>query len=139
MYSHFRWFLSPRISFLNCASWFPFSVHYGSRKLCTMVPDFCASLFAEGCALLFPDYRGQSLSYHPHVHVLVPAGGLDADGQQWVMSSKKFFVPVKALSKIFRAAFYQLLKNALQREKLRLPDQDLSLYKIGRASCRKRG
>src|SRR5690606_27518922 len=57
MYSHFRWFLSPRISFLNCASWFPFSVHYGYRKLCTMVPDFCASLFAEGCALLFPDYN----------------------------------------------------------------------------------
>src|SRR5690606_37459781 len=59
MYSHFRWFLSTRISFLNCASWFPFSVHYGSRKLCTMVPDFCAFLFAEGCALLFPDYKAQ--------------------------------------------------------------------------------
>lgn len=101
------------------------STSYAIQKVAAN-PSFLGA--QTGCVSVLHTW-GQSLSYHPHVHVLVPAGGLDADGQQWVMSSKKFFVPVKALSKIFRAAFYQLLKNALQREKLRLPDQDLSLYK----------
>jgi len=48
---------------------------------------------------------GQTLSLHPHIHLLIPAGGLDSDGWQWVRTSKKFFVPVKALSKMFRAKF----------------------------------
>jgi len=71
---------------------------------------------------------GQALAYHPHIHCLVPAGGLDADGQEWIMSSKKFFVPVRALSKIFRAAFYQLLEKAIHRQELLIADHDQELY-----------
>ncbi len=48
---------------------------------------------------------GRNLSYHPHVHYLVPAGGLAADGQQWVTSRHNFLVPVRALSCLFRAKF----------------------------------
>ncbi|HYI77541.1 MAG TPA: transposase zinc-binding domain-containing protein [Chryseolinea sp.] len=59
---------------------------------------------------------GQSLNYHPHIHALVPAGGLDADGQEWIKTTKKFFVPVKALSKIFRAVFFELLEKALKHD-----------------------
>ena len=46
----------------------------------------------------------RALEHHPHVHMLVPAGGLDKDGV-WRQSRKKFLVPVRALSKLFRARF----------------------------------
>ena len=71
---------------------------------------------------------GQSLNYHPHIHTLVPAGGIDPDGQEWINAPKKFFVPVKALSKIFRAKFFELLQQALARNSLVIPQQDGLLY-----------
>ena len=70
---------------------------------------------------------GQTLSLHPHIHMLVPAGGLDTDGWQWVKSPKKFFVPVKALSKIFRACYVRLLTEALKDKKLELPENHTEL------------
>jgi hypothetical protein len=54
---------------------------------------------------------GRNLSYHPHVHYLVPGGGLDADGH-WHPSRKSFLLPVKALSVIFRAKFRDALRKA---------------------------
>ena len=47
----------------------------------------------------------RDLSYHPHVHYLVPAGGLADDGQTWLPSRSDFLVPVQALSLLFRAKF----------------------------------
>jgi hypothetical protein len=61
---------------------------------------------------------GQTLCLHPHIHLLIPAGGLDSDGWQWINTSKKFFVPVKALSKMFRAKFIALLSQAIEQNKL---------------------
>jgi hypothetical protein len=55
---------------------------------------------------------GRDLSYHPHVHYLVPAGGLSADGQEWVAARRNFLVPVKALSILFRAKFREALELA---------------------------
>jgi hypothetical protein len=54
---------------------------------------------------------GGPLAYHPHVHCLVPAGGV-RDGQ-WVPARKEYFVPVKALSKIFRAKFRDFFRSEL--------------------------
>ena len=54
---------------------------------------------------------GRNLTFHPHVHYLVPAGGLAADGQTWLPARKGFFLPVKALSRIFRAKFRDALRN----------------------------
>jgi hypothetical protein len=65
---------------------------------------------------------GQNLSLHPHIHMLVPAGGLDTDGMQWIVSQKKFFLPVKALSKIFRARVMFLLLGALFNKTLKIPE-----------------
>lgn len=53
---------------------------------------------------------GRNLSYHPHVHFLVPAGGLTADGQ-WRATSHNFFLPVKALSRLFRAKMRDALRQ----------------------------
>ncbi len=53
----------------------------------------------------------RTLTYHPHVHYLIPAGGLAADGQTWRPGKENFFLPVKALSKIFRAQFREALQK----------------------------
>ena len=53
----------------------------------------------------------RDLSYHPHVHYLVPGGGLSEDGQQWLKSGKKFLVHVKPLMKLFRAKFRAALQK----------------------------
>jgi hypothetical protein len=56
---------------------------------------------------------GQTLTLHPHIHMIVPGGGLTSDGR-FVYSKKKFFVPVKVLSKKFRGKFLYYLKQAKQ-------------------------
>jgi hypothetical protein len=55
---------------------------------------------------------GRTLEYHPHVHYVVPGGGLSDDGTCWLPSRADFFVPVRALSKIFRAKFRDCLQGA---------------------------
>jgi hypothetical protein len=52
---------------------------------------------------------GRTLDYHPHVHYVVPGGGIDGDGGRWLPSRADFFVPVKALSILFRAKFRDIL------------------------------
>jgi hypothetical protein len=54
---------------------------------------------------------GRTLEYHPHVHYVVPGGGLSADGSCWLPSRADFLVPVEALSIIFRAKFRDILKR----------------------------
>jgi hypothetical protein len=56
--------------------------------------------------------------FHPHAHYLVPGDGVSPDGRLWVPSNIKFFVPVKALSPIFRAKFLEMAQDALPCVKL---------------------
>ncbi|MEM7114372.1 MAG: IS91 family transposase [Chloroflexota bacterium] len=53
---------------------------------------------------------GRNLSYHPHVHFLVPGGGLDSQNE-WRATSHNFLLPVKAVSKLFRAKFRDALRS----------------------------
>jgi hypothetical protein len=53
---------------------------------------------------------GRTLEYHPHIHYVVPGGGISGDGARWLPSRADFFVPVKALSILFRAKFRDALK-----------------------------
>ena len=53
----------------------------------------------------------RDLSYHLHIHYIVPGGGLSPEGNRWLPSNKKFLVPVEALSIIFRAKFRDELKK----------------------------
>jgi hypothetical protein len=53
----------------------------------------------------------RNLIYHPHVHYLAPGGGVGSDGRSWLPARKNFFLPVKALSKLFRAAFQRALRK----------------------------
>ncbi|MBV8146028.1 MAG: transposase [Gammaproteobacteria bacterium] len=54
---------------------------------------------------------GRTLEYHPHVHYVVPGGGLNADGTDWLPSRAGFLVPAKALSIVFRAKFLDILRR----------------------------
>lgn len=62
---------------------------------------------------------GQNPSFHPHVHCIVPGGGLSLDGLRFVRSGKSFFIPVKVLSRKFRGKFLFYLKRAWQTENIK--------------------
>jgi hypothetical protein len=50
---------------------------------------------------------GSALTHHPHVHVIVPGGGLSSDGQRWISCKPRFFLPVRVLSRFFRRRFLE--------------------------------
>jgi hypothetical protein len=81
----------------------------------------------SGCLSVLHTW-GQAMNYHPHIHALVPAGGLDPDGMEWINANKKFFVPVKALSNIYRAVFMRLLEKQLDKGLLVVPEKDKGLF-----------
>jgi hypothetical protein len=61
---------------------------------------------------------GQAMEHHPHVHYIVPAGGLAADGSKWICGSERFFLPVVALGRVFRGKFTEALDDLFQRGEL---------------------
>jgi hypothetical protein len=70
---------------------------------------------------------GQNLMHHPHVHCVVPAGGFSLDGSAWVSGRKKFLLPVRVLSRVFRGKFIAFLKQAYARGELKFYGQLRSL------------
>ena len=57
---------------------------------------------------------GQTIEHHPHVHYIVPAGGLSADRSRWIRGLQRFFLPVEALSSTFRGKFTEALRYLYQ-------------------------
>jgi len=55
---------------------------------------------------------GSAMTHHPHIHMIVPGGGLSADGTRWVASRPGFFLPVRVLSRLFRRLFLGMLATA---------------------------
>ena len=66
---------------------------------------------------------GQTLLHHPHLHCVVPGGGLSPDHRRWIRRGRKFFLPVKVLSPVFRAKFLSALEQAFRKHKLTLAGQ----------------
>jgi Putative transposase/Transposase zinc-binding domain len=64
---------------------------------------------------------GQNLMDHPHIHCVVPGGGLSPDRSRWVASPKRFFIHVKAMSKLFRGKFLDYLKDHYESGNLIFP------------------
>ena len=63
---------------------------------------------------------GSAMTHHPHVHGIVPGGGLSLDGERWVACRPGFFLPVRVLSRLFRRLFLQQLGAAYAAGKLQL-------------------
>ncbi len=55
---------------------------------------------------------GSAMSHHPHVHMIVPGGGISLDGERWVAGRPGFFLPVRVLSRLFRRLFLTMLLAA---------------------------
>src|SRR6202035_3704925 len=61
---------------------------------------------------------GSALTHHPHVHMVVPGGGISLDGERWVACRKGFFLPVRVLSRLFLRLFLEKLVPAHQPARL---------------------
>ncbi len=62
---------------------------------------------------------GSALTHHPHLHCIVPGGGISADGKQWISCRPGFFLPVRVLSRLFRRRVLEQLSAAHQAGRLR--------------------
>jgi Putative transposase/Transposase zinc-binding domain len=70
---------------------------------------------------------GSAMTHHPHVHMIVPGGGLAADGSRWVAAKPSFFLPVRVLSKLFRRLMLKQLAAAHAAGKLQFFGQHARL------------
>ena len=73
---------------------------------------------------------GQNLSLHPHVHCVVPGGGLSPDGSRWIACRPGFFLPVRVLSRVFRGKFIDLLKRTRTQGKLLGADDEQDFERL---------
>jgi Putative transposase/Transposase zinc-binding domain len=81
---------------------------------------------------------GQTLQPHPHIHCVVPGGGLSPDHTRWIHSRRNFFLPVRVLSRVFRGKFVAGLKRLFRKNRLRFfgACQQLSNHKVFAAFLR---
>jgi len=61
---------------------------------------------------------GSAMTHHPHVHMIVPGGGISLDGNEWVSCRPGFFLPVRVLSRLFRRLFLEKLVAACEADRL---------------------
>jgi hypothetical protein len=62
---------------------------------------------------------GSAMTHHPHVHMIVPGGGLGADESRWISCRPRFFLPVRVLSRLFRRLFLEMLVAAHAADRLK--------------------
>ena len=82
-----------------------------AETLCTIAAD-PKHLGARIGATLVLHTWGSALTHHPHVHGIVPGGGLSPDGERWVACRPGFFLPVRVLSRLFRRRFLEATGQA---------------------------
>ena len=70
---------------------------------------------------------GSALTHHPHVHCIVPGGGLSLDGARWIPCKRGFFLPVRVLSRLFRRLFLEQLQAAHLQRRLQFYGQHIDL------------
>jgi hypothetical protein len=73
---------------------------------------------------------GSSLTHHPHVHGIVPGGGLALDADRWVRCKRGFFLSVRVLSRLFRRRFLEELQNAHREGQLKLFGEHVDLADV---------
>jgi len=89
-----------------------------SETLCTIARD-PKHLGADIGFLAVLHTWGQNLHHHPHIHCVVPGGGIALDGSRWVKCREDFFLPVRVLSRLYRKKFLACLGEAFNNGELR--------------------
>ena len=70
---------------------------------------------------------GQNISYHPHIHCIIPGGGLTEDKFNWNHSKKKFLISIKILSQVFKGKFMELFKNSCKKKEISFTGENIKL------------
>lgn len=99
------------------------------RAVAETLTELCADKKHLGASVGFTSILhtwGQNLMHHPHIHCIIPAGGINSLGN-WVNSRKKFFIPVKVLSRKFRGKFLFYLNQAFTEKQLLFFNATLAL------------
>lgn len=99
------------IAYQNKAMVYDLLFHSTAETLRTIADD-PKHLGAEIGFIAILHTWGQNLLHHPHLHCVVPGGGLSADGERWVSCRPGFFLPVRVLSRLFRRLFLAQLQKA---------------------------
>jgi hypothetical protein len=99
-------------------------------------------LGAEVGATMVLHTWGQTLTHHPHVHCIVPGGGLAPDGSRWIACRPGFFLPVRVLQRFYRRLFLNKLRAAHRAGRLRFfnelaPLADTTAFEAHIASLRR--
>jgi hypothetical protein len=119
-YFHVVFTIPPEIAaiaFQNKRAVYDILFHVSAETLRTIAAD-PKHLGAEiGCIAILHSW-GQNLLYHPHLHCVVPGGGLSPDGTRWIACRPNFFLPVRVLSRLFRRLFLEQLQQAFDAGKL---------------------
>ncbi|MFL9999222.1 IS91 family transposase [Paraburkholderia sediminicola] len=108
---------------ISAIAWYNKTVIYGllfdiaAETLRTIAAD-PKHLGAQIGATLVLHTWGSALTHHPHVHGIVPGGGLSPDGERWVACRRGFFLPVRVLSRLFRRRFLEALEAVHHRGQL---------------------
>jgi hypothetical protein len=117
-YFHVVFTLPPaaaEIAFQNKSSVYGLLMRAAAQALLTLAAE---RLGAKIGLIAVLHTWGQTLTHHPHVHCLVPGGGVALDGQRWVACKPNFLLSVRTLSKTFRRLFLDGLKAAFRRGEL---------------------
>jgi hypothetical protein len=105
------------IAFCNRELVYNILFHATAETLLTIAADTERLAVATGFFAVLHSW-GQNLHFHPHLHCVVPAGGLSADHERWIAGNRKFLFPVKVLSALFRRLFLEALEIAYAAGKL---------------------
>ncbi len=108
-----------RIAFYNPETVYAILFRTAAKTLLTIARD-PKHLGAEIGFFAILHTWGQNLLHHPHLHCVVPGGGLSPDHQRWVGCRPGFFLPVRVLSRLFRRLFLEALQQAFASGKLQL-------------------
>lgn len=115
-----------RIAFYNGEVLYPILFQTASETLTTIAGD-PKHLGAEIGFFAILHTWGQNLLHHPHVHCVVPGGGLSPDYERWISCRPGFFLPVKVLSRLFRRLFLEGLQDAFEAGKLQFSGEIKSI------------
>src|SRR5271163_3433921 len=105
------------IAFQNKAAVYDILFRAAAQTLSTVAAD-PSHLGAEIGFLSVLHTWGQNLLHHPHLHCLVPGGGISLDGERWIACRPGFFLPVRVLSRLFRGLFLHYLDKAFTAGRL---------------------
>jgi Zn-finger nucleic acid-binding protein len=122
---------AAEIAFHNKAAVYGILFRAASEALRTIAAD-PQYLGAEVGAVGVLHSWGSSMMHHPHLHCIVPGGGISFDHSRWIPCRSDFFLPVRALSRCFREIFLQQLQRTFEAGVLRFP---LSVAELGTAQA----